>query len=308
MRASSDIPRRFSLGSRRVRWAIVVGVVILIALIVSAQHIASLYTDFLWFQSLGFSSVWAKTITVEAGSGGHFQRRVLRSSLGQPPAGRPVGPGHSPAPAGDELVTRWQELAAPHMKWIRLGVAALLALIGGISAHSQWDNWLLFSNAGAVHVDVGALERGRPSQPPERRVLRIPPTFLGLAGRLGVLGSGCHAAAVPGGPLPQRRDPASFRRSTGKPSRQGAHIGSAGRPGAGARGELLPRAPVPGAVYEVRGGRGHLHRRPRRPARSAAPHRDIRHRRRLVPLQRAPAGLAAAGRRGRLVGPGLGVW
>ena len=33
------------------------------------------------------------------------------------------------------------------MQWIRLGVAALLALIGGISAHSQWDNWLLFSNA-----------------------------------------------------------------------------------------------------------------------------------------------------------------
>ena len=72
MRASSDIPRRFSITSRRARWAIVIAVVVLIALAVSAQHIASLYTDFLWFQSLGLSSVWTKTITVETGLAATF--------------------------------------------------------------------------------------------------------------------------------------------------------------------------------------------------------------------------------------------
>ena len=146
MRASSDIPRRFSLGSRRARWAIVIGVVILIALLVSAQHIASLYTDFLWFQSLGFSSIWAKTITVEAGLAATFSVVFFALLWGNLLLADRLAPV-TPLPAGDELVTRWQELVTPHMKWIRLGVAALLALIGGISAHSQWDNWLLFSNA-----------------------------------------------------------------------------------------------------------------------------------------------------------------
>jgi uncharacterized protein len=146
MRASSDIPRRFSLGSRRARWAIVIGVVILIALIISAQHIASIYTDYLWFGSIGFSSVWTKTITVEAGLAVTFTVVFFGLLWGNLLLADRLAPS-APAPAGDELVTRWQELVAPHMKWIRLGVAGLLALIGGISAHSQWDNWLLFSNA-----------------------------------------------------------------------------------------------------------------------------------------------------------------
>jgi uncharacterized protein len=146
MRASSDIPRRFSLGSRRARWAIVIGVVILIALIISAQHIASIYTDYLWFASLGFSSVWTKTITVEAGLAVTFTVVFFGLLWGNLLLADRLAPS-APAPAGDELVSRWQELVAPHMKWIRVGVAALLALIGGISAHSQWDNWLLFSNA-----------------------------------------------------------------------------------------------------------------------------------------------------------------
>jgi uncharacterized protein len=146
MRASSDIPRRFSLGSHRARWAIVIGVVILIALIISAQHIASLYTDYLWFQSLGFSSVWAKTITVQVGLAATFTVVFFGLLWGNLLLADRLAPV-APAPAGDELVSRWQELVAPHMRWIRLGVAALLALIGGISAHSQWGNWLLFSNA-----------------------------------------------------------------------------------------------------------------------------------------------------------------
>jgi uncharacterized membrane protein (UPF0182 family) len=124
----------------------VVGVVVLIALLISAQHIASVYTDYLWFQSLGLSSVWTKTITVETGLAVTFSVVFFALLWGNLVLADRLAPS-TPAPAGDELVTRWQELAAPHMKWIRLGVAGLLALIGGISAHSQWDNWLLFSNA-----------------------------------------------------------------------------------------------------------------------------------------------------------------
>lgn len=146
MRASSDIPRHFPLASHRLRWAIVIAVVVLIVLIVSVQHIASLFTNYLWFQSLGFSSVWTKTITIQVGLATTFTVVLFALLWGNLTLSDRLAPSGG-APAGDELVSRWQELASPHMKWIRLGVAILFALIGGVSARSQWGNWLLFSNA-----------------------------------------------------------------------------------------------------------------------------------------------------------------
>jgi uncharacterized protein len=146
MRASSDIPRHFSIGTRRLRWALVVAVIVLIVLIASVQHIASFYTNFLWFQSVGFSSVWAKTITVQAGLAATFSVVLFALLWGNLVLSDRLAPLGA-APAGDELVNRWQELAGAHMKWIRLGAAVLFALIGGVSARSQWDNWLLFSNS-----------------------------------------------------------------------------------------------------------------------------------------------------------------
>jgi uncharacterized protein len=146
MRASSDIPRHFPIGSRRLRWVLVIGVIVLIVLIASIQHIASFYTNFLWFQSVGFSSVWAKTITVQAGLAATFSVVLFALLWGNLTLSDRLAPLGT-APAGDELVNRWQELAGAHMKWIRLGAALLFALIGGVSARGQWNDWLLFSNS-----------------------------------------------------------------------------------------------------------------------------------------------------------------
>jgi uncharacterized membrane protein (UPF0182 family) len=122
MRASSDIPRHFPIGSRRLRWVLVIAVVLLIVLIASVQHIASFYTNYLWFKSVGFSSVWAKTITVQIGLGATFTVVLFGLLWGNLTLSDRLAPLGA-APAGDELVNRWQELASAHMKWIRLGVA-----------------------------------------------------------------------------------------------------------------------------------------------------------------------------------------
>ncbi|HTV11884.1 MAG TPA: UPF0182 family protein [Acidimicrobiales bacterium] len=147
MRAQPDLPRRFSFSGHRARWALVVAAVVLLVLLASAQRLASLYTDYLWFRSVSFSSVWAKTVTIEIGLGACFTviffgvlwGNLLLADRLAPPAG-----GLAPS---DELVARWQELASAHMRWIRLVVCVAFALIGGLSAHSQWSNWILFSNA-----------------------------------------------------------------------------------------------------------------------------------------------------------------
>ena len=105
------------------------------------------YTDLLWFRSVGLSSVWTKTITVEAGLGATFCVVFFGLLWGNLWLADRLAPSAVLASPGDELVARWQQLAANHMKWIRLVVAILFALIGGVSAHAQWNNWLLFSNA-----------------------------------------------------------------------------------------------------------------------------------------------------------------
>ena len=60
MRQASDIPpprgrRGFS---RRIRVVIAIAIVALIILTLSLRGIAGFYTDYLWFDSLGYSSVW----------------------------------------------------------------------------------------------------------------------------------------------------------------------------------------------------------------------------------------------------------
>ncbi len=147
MRAQSELPRHFPRTSRRVRWTIGIVILALIVVLALGQRITSVYTDLLWFRSVGLSSVWAKTITVEAGLGATFCVVFFALLWGNLWLADRLAPSAVLASPGDELVARWQQLAANHMTWIRLVVAILFALIGGVSAHAQWDNWLLFSNA-----------------------------------------------------------------------------------------------------------------------------------------------------------------
>ncbi len=131
------------------RWAIGIVILVVIIVLALAQRLASFYTDLLWFRSVDLSSVWTKTITVEAGLGATFCVIFFALLWGNLWLSDRLAPSAVLASPGDELVARWQQLAANHMKWIRLVVAILFALIGGLSAHAQWNNWLLFSNAAS---------------------------------------------------------------------------------------------------------------------------------------------------------------
>src|ERR1039458_4434249 len=123
MRAPSELPRHVPITSRRARWAIGIAILVVIVLLILGHRIASFYTDLLWFRSVRLSSVWVKTITVEAGLGATFCVLFFGLLWGNLWLADRLAPGTAPAPPGDELVARWQQLAADHMKWIRLVVA-----------------------------------------------------------------------------------------------------------------------------------------------------------------------------------------
>ena len=162
MRAPSDIQRRYPFASRRARWAAVIAVVALIVVIASASHVASFYTDYLWFRSVGFSSVWTKTVTIELGLGTTFTIVFFALLWGNLRLADHLAPSPGAVPPGDELVARWQELAGARMPLIRFVLAAAFGLVGGVSAHGQWNNWLLFSNAQPFTAASSPWKNGDP--------------------------------------------------------------------------------------------------------------------------------------------------
>jgi uncharacterized membrane protein (UPF0182 family) len=162
MRAASDMPRRTSRASGRGRVVLVVALVLLFVLITSLRGIASFYTDYLWFDSLGQSGVWtgvlgAKLLLSLIFTGGFFvllfANLVIADRIA--PAFRPAGPE-------EELLERYHELVGPRTNLVRITLCVLLALIAGAGVSAEWNSWILFQHGGSFgvkdpqfHRDIG---------------------------------------------------------------------------------------------------------------------------------------------------------
>ena len=131
-------------------WLVVFGVVLFFGL-TSLRGIAGFYTTYLWFDELDLTSVWSGVLGMKIllalvfsvlFFGALLVNLVISDRLA--PRFRPLGPE-------DELVQRYRQVVGPHAGKVRLGVAALFALLLGTGVSAQWHNWLLFQNA----VDFG---------------------------------------------------------------------------------------------------------------------------------------------------------
>ncbi|MGH9064782.1 MAG: UPF0182 family protein [Acidimicrobiales bacterium] len=146
MRARLDVARR----RRRYpggRLGIVVTIGVAFLLLASLRGIAVFYTDYLWFGSVGLTSVWAGVLGTEIGlalvfSGAFFV--VLWISLAI--ADR-VAPPLRAAGTEDELVQRYRSFVSRRPILIRTIASVVLALLAGTGASAEWNNWILFTNA-----------------------------------------------------------------------------------------------------------------------------------------------------------------
>ena len=152
MRAPTDLPRRPPRPSGRGRTFLVLGLVAVFLLLTSLRGIAGFYTDYLWFDSLGESSVFrgvlgAKIALAAIFTGAFFVllwvNLVIADRLAPP--FRPAGPD-------DEFLERYNDLVAGRSGWVRGGVSVLLALIAGAGVSGEWNSWLLFTHGGSFGV------------------------------------------------------------------------------------------------------------------------------------------------------------
>lgn len=154
MRTPDDMPRRRenkpssarSVTRRRVLIGIAVGA--LLVFLLSLRGLAGLYTDYLWFDSLGQSGVWRGLVGARLVLAALFIFLFFAIAWVNLYVADRLAPPFRPAGPEDELLERYHELVAGRMHWVRTGVAAFLALIAGAGAGGEWSSWLLFTNGG----------------------------------------------------------------------------------------------------------------------------------------------------------------
>jgi len=138
----SEVARRPRAG----RLFVGLGVGLLFLAILFARGIAGFYTDYLWFDSLGFTTLWSGVILAKVGlfiafMGGFFLLCWANLMLAErlAPAIRPAGPEEATLAEVRELLDR-------RPRTIRLAIALFLAFIFGSGAASHWKEWILFRN------------------------------------------------------------------------------------------------------------------------------------------------------------------
>lgn len=153
MRAASDMPRPGPRRTRerkpgRGRIVLVVVAVAAFVLITSLRGIASFYTDYLWFDSVGQTQVWrtvlgSKLALAVLFTGAFFALLWVNLFVADrnAPAFRAAGPE-------EDLVERYQQVIGGRTGLVRVGVSALFAVIAGAGVSSQWNSWILFLNGG----------------------------------------------------------------------------------------------------------------------------------------------------------------
>ncbi len=136
--------------SNRGRILLAVGLVGVVVLLLSLRAIATFWTDILWFDSLDLGSVWRKLLSakVTLGAGATLAfflvlwvNLVIADRLA--PQFLPV------SGSDDEVLIRYRELVSGRQRLVEVVVALLVAIIPGISASSQWMQFLLFRFGGS---------------------------------------------------------------------------------------------------------------------------------------------------------------
>ncbi len=134
--------------SRRGRYVLIllVGAIVLLSVL---GWLVSLRTDYLWYDSVDFTTVFATMMWTRLGLFGVFALAMAAwTGLNLFLAYR-FRPDTWPATSEQEGLERYRELISPKAGWWIGGVAAVVGVFAGMSAQGRWETWLLFREGGS---------------------------------------------------------------------------------------------------------------------------------------------------------------
>ncbi|GAA1691221.1 UPF0182 family protein [Glycomyces endophyticus] len=133
--------------SRRGRYVLIllVGAIVLLSVL---GWLVSLRTDYLWYDSVGYTAVFSTMMWTRLGMFGVFTLAMAAwCGLNLYLAYR-FRPDTWPATSEQEGLERYRELISPRAGWWIGGVAVVVGVFAGMSAQSRWETWLLFREGG----------------------------------------------------------------------------------------------------------------------------------------------------------------
>ncbi|MGA7834108.1 MAG: UPF0182 family protein, partial [Acidimicrobiales bacterium] len=152
MRSPTDVPprpRRVGRLSKRF-WIGLIIVVILVGFL-SLRNLAVLWTDEMWFHSVGLSSVFTSLFFIKVGLCLTFGAIFFFIMWGNLLLTDRFGARDLSFDPEDEVVRRYQNIVRPYAKRIYAAIALLMGLIAGLNATGQWQNYILFTHYQSFH-------------------------------------------------------------------------------------------------------------------------------------------------------------
>ncbi len=112
---------------------------------------AGFWTDWLWYRSVHYSSVFTTTLTTKIGLFFVFGLLMAAAVGVNIWLAHRLRPPLSAMSMEQQSLDRYRMGIAPYKKWLLLAITALVGLIAGASASSQWRVWLMWVNGVPFH-------------------------------------------------------------------------------------------------------------------------------------------------------------
>ncbi|MEU9288169.1 UPF0182 family protein [Streptomyces sp. NPDC048275] len=131
--------------SRRVR-TLLMTLGVLAVLAMAFVMFAGFWTDWLWYRSVHYSSVFTTTLWTKIGLFFVFGLLMAASVGFNIWLAHRLRPPLSAMSMEQQSLDRYRMGIAPYKKWLLLGITSLVGLIAGASASGQWRTWLMWVN------------------------------------------------------------------------------------------------------------------------------------------------------------------
>ncbi len=149
---------RWSRIKPRTKWIVGIVVVVLVVLILSASWLSTFYTDYLWYDEVGYTSVFWKRIVTQIWLFFAFGLLFFVLFYGNIWLAKRFTPRYEKPPQGvstmEETVAHFRESAG---KWLGRGLliaSALISFVVGWTSSSQWENVLKYFD----HASFGKID------------------------------------------------------------------------------------------------------------------------------------------------------
>ncbi len=154
MRAVRDRPQ-----SSRFRSLMLIALGLIFMMFVSASGAANLYTDYLWFDQLGQSSVWSGILTTKLALAAIFTTAFFLIMWTNLYLADRFAPDFRPESPEEDLIERYHQMIGSQAGRLRLIISGIFALVAGANTSSQWKTWVLFNNGEDFGVVDPLFER-----------------------------------------------------------------------------------------------------------------------------------------------------